>query len=133
MNNGPGTTSAGTRSIKHKTLSSYFPHIYKLQDYISISSGSSNADISRQSDPPEYTQLLTQTICGVSNAPTPGSVRIGKGTVGSQQECIDRILMEITRRDRGVGEARNVLLSTHRVSLNLSLAYLGDKLTHAVD
>jgi hypothetical protein len=67
-------------------------------------------------DPPEYEALLKGTICGASAVPVGKEFYIGSTAVGTQQEAIDRVLAEISRRDRGVGEGRNVLISTCRVS-----------------
>jgi hypothetical protein len=118
----PGSTplnlmvEAEPRSIKHKTLSSYYPHLYTLRDYILLSTKSSlpRALLFLPSDPPEYGCLIRETICAVS-APPKGTARAPGIVMGSQQEAIDRALAEIARKDTGVGQRRNILLTSTRV------------------
>ncbi|RXK34877.1 hypothetical protein M231_07866 [Tremella mesenterica] len=96
-------------NIKHKTLSSYYPHLHRLQDFISPHCD----NLLQGSDIDDYTQLLRSTLCGVrESVPWPQrDQEAGCGLDGTQQEAIDRILLEIGRR-----RDRDVLLSTDRVS-----------------
>ena len=110
-----GDMASSSRSIRHKTLSAYYDHIRPLGQYLV----SPSITLSKPDDPVAYTELLQNTLYAVirrDEVPAPPY----SGISGSQQEAIDRILVELGKLSKpGIG--RNLLLASNRVSLSLLL------------
>lgn len=117
------TTTAkvhGLAIVDHKTLSAYYPRIHVLRDVLLDGDLSDirQRHLSRPTDPQDYTELLSQTLicpddtcdleilCGWDGA--------GVELRGTQQESVDRILRDLTRRG-----GKNVLLAGGKASLPL--------------
>lgn len=86
---------SGRRSLRHKTLSAYYPSLETLDEYLTSRTGSSPV---YHSDPQDYRELLATTICAPQQdaGPFPSFTIIGSEC--KQQEVIDRILQELSKR-----------------------------------
>ena len=97
------------RQIKHKTLSAYFARLYRLEELLFPH----YPTVLQPSDAEEYKTILTSAVCGVREKLPAWPERCGEDLYGTQQEVIDRILLDIARR------RRDVLLSIDRVRVEL--------------
>lgn len=105
-------TSISKRGLHQKTLSSYYPQINTLLDYLDGFKGSVRLIV--DNDPHCYIELLRTAICASQHdvkAMSPAWTPL----ICSQQEAIDRTLLEAGRLLSKAGLARNVLLSGNRV------------------
>ena len=100
--------------LRHKTLTAYYSHLSTLLDYLVLIT--LNKFILLQTESSEYRELLKSTICATHDLPDNHALSAERTIHGSQQEAIDRILLELGRVSRKPGEGRNVLLAGDKVS-----------------
>lgn len=107
----------GLATVKHKTLSAYYARVHVLRDVLlgSDPSDTRYRHLSRPTDPPDYTELLSQTlICPDSSCDLTilsGWDAAAIQLHGTQQEGVDRILRDLTRRG-----GKNMLLAGGKAS-----------------
>lgn len=110
------TTSMATSEIRHKTLSAFYTSIVNLRSALHLFP---NDELVRPGDPVEYESLLSGCLVAARDEsvnisrPDTGKENAGPTSKGSQQEAIDRVLEEVSRRDKN-----NVLLFGSKVSLS---------------
>lgn len=89
--------SASTSTVRHKTLSTYYPTLTTLGTHLAA------YDAVYHSDPEEYRALLETTLCAPRDdagpAPPPGPAE------WTQQEAIDRILDALVKERGSRGDA----------------------------
>jgi hypothetical protein len=112
MDNG-GPERIEKKEFKHKTLSAYYPHLSTLHDYLLTAPRSSTTSIIQETDTDEYKRLVLETVCATRSTPVNLP---SKGDVwGTQQEIVDRVLGEVSRRCAREG-IKDVLISSDKVS-----------------
>lgn len=100
--------------LRHKTLSAYYDQLQTLGAYLT-----SGEDLDRlvcEGDAPEYQDLLKNTICAFPDGTLSRPSVNPNDIYGTQQDLIDRILLELRRCSRTRREGKNVLLAGDRVS-----------------
>jgi hypothetical protein len=100
MTSTAATVSSG-RQVKHKTLSAYYTHIYRLKDCFDF-------DIALPTDSTEYLDLISTTLCAVKDV--AGLVPLSDESEAwrslprsqrrTQQEWVDWVLGELSKRGR---------------------------------
>lgn len=89
---------SASASVRHKTLSAYYPVLTTLGSHLSAFS-----TLVYHSDPDEYRALLTTTICAPCD--TAGPAPLPGVTAWTQQEAIDRILQDLVSARGRSGDA----------------------------
>lgn len=109
-----GQNCSETRQHRHKTLSAYYPRLQTLKDYLLSAPGSSRPRVVLEKDPDEYKRLVRETLCAIPgyevSCPPCGTC----DAIGTQQELIDGIIGEISRRSLSK-DVKDVLIAGDKV------------------
>jgi hypothetical protein len=106
--------------VKHKALSAHYPSLVTLRSTLHAFPTTA---LERPDDPGAYTDLLKECLLASRTGGVwdPQPCKKATTTSGSQQEAIDRVLIEVSRRDAG----NNVLLFGLKVSYPVRISATG--------
>jgi hypothetical protein len=113
----------GAREYRHKTLSAYYPRLYTLHDYLLSAPISSSSSVLLSTDGDDYRRLVEQTICALRHDSPVLSLNGSGSRRGTQQELVDSITAEVSRRSSREG-IKDILVSSDKVRvISLTLGY----------
>lgn len=107
----PGAEPPPLPLLRHKTLSAYYPRLCTLRSYLDKAGGAnsspSTVELTRDTDPDDYTRLLDQTVCAMRDGapPCPPMEPVKRGVGLSHAEVLDRVCADLWRKGGGQEQA----------------------------